>query len=227
LIRLRDENRSITMKAKVAESETSAALESRIASGLEELRKHQEDKEELRALQAEATEHRRVLEQLPQVAADYKRLLRQLEDAKANTSALSDDDFFKAADENLRDHECIQHLKQLCLAARMWSNDHNEVLPVDWLTMRAEVNDPKLLVCPGDISRSAALDWNSLGPQNVSYQILSPGVPETDPDVVYISCLIHRSVGMVDGSAVRFTPEFRVMQEKGAWKITRVATSDD
>jgi hypothetical protein len=91
-------------------------------------------------------------------------------------------------------------MKQIVLAARIWANDHKDTLPPDFMTMKNELTTPKILTCPGDTARAAAASWAEFGPASVSYEMLSPGVEETDPAVVFIRCPIHGSVGLVDGS---------------------------
>jgi prepilin-type N-terminal cleavage/methylation domain-containing protein len=76
---------------------------------------------------------------------------------------------------------CVNHLKQIGLAFRMWSNDHSEKFPWDvsmtatnpgtqdfaltgevWRHFQAisnEVNTPKVLSCPNDKDRKPISDW--------------------------------------------------------------------
>ncbi len=76
---------------------------------------------------------------------------------------------------------CVNHLKQIGLAFRMWSNDHSEKFPWDvsmtatnpgtqefaltgevWRHFQAtsnEVNTPKVLACPNDKDRKSVSDW--------------------------------------------------------------------
>ena len=67
--------------------------------------------------------------------------------------------------------KCVSDLKQICLAFRMWSNDHDSkypwaVLPSDggtadnslqmtyhhFLAIKNELDTPKIMVCPSPIS---------------------------------------------------------------------------
>ena len=122
---------------------------------------------------------------------------------------------------------CINNLKQVGLAFRVWELDHNNQFPfnvstnaggtLELVSLGADGNDrhpalhfqvlsnemgsTKILVCAGDSSKTAALDFQSLGPANVSYQLRAgPGVNDTNPTQVFIVCPIHHHALRVDGS---------------------------
>jgi hypothetical protein len=104
----------------------------------------------------------------------------------------------------------------------MWANDNQDIFPSDFLTMSNELNAPKLLICPGDTNRPAALNWSTFGPGNLSYEMISPGVPENDPSVVFVRCPIHHNVGLEDGSAQMLDPSrTRIVQRNGKWVLER------
>ena len=96
---------------------------------------------------------------------------------------------------------CVSNLKQIGLAARMWSNDHNGKFPPDFVSMSNELVTPKILVCPGDSAKSRMLDWSEFRADNVSYEYLQPGIDERSaPQTVVFQCPIHGNVGLIDGS---------------------------
>jgi hypothetical protein len=95
---------------------------------------------------------------------------------------------------------CVNNMKQIGLAARMWANDHNEKLPPDFTSMSNELSSPKVLVCPSDSSKTRALNWSEFGPKNLSYEYLQPGIDASAPQTVVFQCPIHGNVGLVDGS---------------------------
>jgi hypothetical protein len=96
---------------------------------------------------------------------------------------------------------CVSNMKQIGLAARMWSNDHNEKFPPDFLSMSNELFSPKILVCPGDSSKTRVTNWSEFGPENVSYEYLEPGIDEgVALQKVVFQCPIHGNVGLGDGS---------------------------
>ena len=96
---------------------------------------------------------------------------------------------------------CVNNLKQIGLAARLYANDHGDVLPADFASMQEELNTPKILICPGDSSKSAGRDWKTFNFADASYEIVTPGAKTSEPQKVFVRCRIHGSVGLVDGSA--------------------------
>lgn len=97
---------------------------------------------------------------------------------------------------------CVNNMKQIGLAARLWSNDHNEMYPPDFLTMSNELYSPKILVCPSDKTKTEALDWSQFSPsQNLSYEFLTPNAKEADiASQAAFRCPIHNNIGLGDGS---------------------------
>jgi hypothetical protein len=98
--------------------------------------------------------------------------------------------------------QCVNHMKQIGLAARIWSNDHKAVLPPDFISMQNELVTPKVLVCPGDKSKTVAANWSQFDPSaNVSYEFLLPGSKETEVmNETVFRCPIHGNIGLGDGS---------------------------
>jgi len=94
---------------------------------------------------------------------------------------------------------CVNNLKQVGLAFRLWSGDHNDHLPMTFYTnssdvlkfpdatnvfryfqvMSNELSTPKILNCPGD-DRLPAADFAQLANTNISYFIGLDG-DETQP----------------------------------------------
>jgi len=97
---------------------------------------------------------------------------------------------------------CVSRMKQIGLAVRMWSSDHNETFPPDLLSISNEVSNPMVLVCPSDTSHTPAADWAHFGPENVTYEFLTPGIKEVPATArtVILRCPIHNSIGYGDGS---------------------------
>lgn len=95
---------------------------------------------------------------------------------------------------------CINNLKQLGLAVRIWATDHDDQLPPDLLSMTNEMVTPKILVCPSDTSHLPATGWDVFGPANSSYEFLAPGEPGYEPSRVLFQCPVHGHIGLGDGS---------------------------
>jgi hypothetical protein len=72
--------------------------------------------------------------------------------------------------------------------------------------MSNELSTPKILVCPADTKKTAALTFESLGPANVSYQVCSgTNVCDLNPSTVLAICPIHNNVLLCDGSVQHFS----------------------
>jgi len=119
---------------------------------------------------------------------------------------------------------CVNNLKQLGLAARIWATDNGDVLPPDFITMSNEIASPKILVCPADSGRQPAGDWGSFTAANASYEYLAANSTETEPQRVAFRCPVHGNIGLVDGSVqmrvAREHPEWLV-QRDGKWMLER------
>jgi hypothetical protein len=103
---------------------------------------------------------------------------------------------------------CINNLKQLGLAVRVYAVDNGDEFPKDIKSMLDEIGSPSILQCPEDgarrpwtmdeLKKASASDAASA----CSYEFLSPGPGkyENDPQRVLFRCPIHGSVGLCDGS---------------------------
>ena len=87
---------------------------------------------------------------------------------------------------------CVSNLKQISLAMRLWSNDHESKYPwridqsdgggmpngtgnarvhFQFSLASNELVTPKILVCPSDTARMPAADFSAIGTVNVSYHL--------------------------------------------------------
>jgi Domain of unknown function (DUF4190)/GYF domain 2 len=125
--------------------------------------------------------------------------------------------------------QCMNHMKQIGLAARIWSTDNGSKFPFNvstnaggtleyvmrgsdgydvnayrhFMAMSNELYTPMILVCPSDKSKTAALSFQYLGPGNVTYQLhTGPNVDEKNPTQVLAVCPIHGTILYCDGRVV-------------------------
>lgn len=102
---------------------------------------------------------------------------------------------------------CVNNLKQLGLAVRIWETDNGDVFPPDVISMKNEISTPKVLVCPADEGRQPAVDWASYSAANLSYQYLAASATATEPQRVMWVCPIHHNVTLCDGSVQQLSAE--------------------
>lgn len=96
--------------------------------------------------------------------------------------------------------QCVNNMLALGAAARMWANDNGDRLPPSFLAMSNELVTPRLLHCPADPTRPPLTHWADVTPESTSYEIISPGMPESDTHTVYLRCLIHGYAGYADAT---------------------------
>jgi competence protein ComGC len=121
---------------------------------------------------------------------------------------------------------CVNNLKQVGLAARMWAMEHNDQYPfnvstatggtlelcnldadgfevdaaVHFQVLSNELNTPKILVCVSD-TKQAAFSFAVLTAANVSYKIGSgTNLSEANPTEVLAVCPFHNNILHCDGS---------------------------
>lgn len=122
---------------------------------------------------------------------------------------------------------CINNLKQIGLAFRIWASDHNNQYPFHvaaeaggtresshpdadgydpnaakhLAALHDQLGSPRMLVCPADNTRSAAESFEDLQPENVTYEVRTgPDVNETRLQEVLARCPVHGHELLADGS---------------------------
>ena len=99
--------------------------------------------------------------------------------------------------------DCVNNLKQIGIASRIWSNDHDKLLSwqvstnekgasefaasgdVDRLLapLSHELQSPKLLLCPSETRRSSAESFTTLRNENISY-LVGLDASEDNPQMI-------------------------------------------
>lgn len=103
---------------------------------------------------------------------------------------------------------CINNMKQLGLAVRIYATDYSDDFPADLKSILPYAGSSKILRCPegGDRPEVSIDDLKAESVEQVasfcSYQFLAPGPGklETDPNRVMFRCPIHGHVTLCDGS---------------------------
>ena len=96
---------------------------------------------------------------------------------------------------------CGNYISSIALASRVWADDNNQHMADNFLCMSNELATPKILICPSDKDRKPAEHWTTFTTNNCSYEILRPGMPESDTTNAYFRCTIHGHLGFADGTA--------------------------
>lgn len=194
-----------------AEYGTQGGAGSRAASGRQD---------EVARLKAMAAQLERDISQLEQLRMQNEQMRKQL--ATRSTAVFTPEE--TKAMEDARDRAasivCVNNLKQLGLAVKMWSVDNGEITPPNVQSLSKYIGSfAKVFICPADTQRQAAADVSSLTPANCSYEYLAASTPdnETNRNCVIFRCPIHGHIGLIDGSVqsrvAKDHPESLVQQE--------------
>jgi hypothetical protein len=168
-----------------------------------------------------AARYQQEIEQLKQQAAQLKAEIAQLEKFRTENPQLRAQlskaglppelQEFSVAMQEAKDKAqriaCVNNLKQIGLAVRIWSNDKGDTNPPNFFVLSKELNSPKILVCPADTTKQAAADWSSFTLANCSYEYMGGRSSALEPNCVLARCPIHGTVGLCDGSVHQLSPE--------------------
>jgi len=160
------------------------------------------EQQELARLQDLAKRLAGEVAQLGQLRAENEKLRARI--AAASTSGLTPEEeaVLAEAREKAESARCVNNLKQLGLAVKVWAQDYDRLLPPNILCMSNEISAPVILVCPSDTGRQAATNWSAYSSANCSYEYLggSGGRSDQEPDRVLFRCPIHGSIALADAS---------------------------
>jgi hypothetical protein len=191
------------VKVQQSQARTTQAVEEPATGGeLERLRK---DNAELVKLQAEVAQLNTQLQSREQLQAENQRL-------KAQAAAAQDPDEKALLEAKARAEriQCVNNLKQVGLAARIWAGDNHDVYPTNFICMTNEMATWKVLQCPTDKEHKVS-NWADVEAGNISYVMdafgIKEGGPEYDPNIVFVECPIHHNIGLMDGSVQQLSVE--------------------
>ena len=220
IVGLKRENQTLRAATEnLAQLRLENAEYQKLAAAHQELEGLRTDAAELQQLRAEIAQLRAQQQEMEKLRAENQQLLAA---GRQPAQSATDDDFFARTEEDLKAQAqsiaCVNNLKQIGLAARIWASNNGDVFPPNFLTMSNELSTPKILFCPADKGHSEARNWAGFGSANVvSYEFLNPNGSETSPYVLLTRCPIHGHVGLSDGS---------VWQGNGLGRIFTITVKD-
>ena len=196
--------------AQAAAAQQALSAEAARLAAVTELEQLKKQWAEVQKLRPEIEQLRAAMQELAALRAQNQQLREELK-AQVVPAPKPEEDFFAVAQARAERIECVQNLKQLGLAARIWSNDHGDKFPASFLAMSNELVAPKVLVCPGDAMKTEASDWSQFNASaNVSYEFLKPGAKQADVTAeIIFRCPVHGHTGLGDGSVRQGMPATR------------------
>jgi hypothetical protein len=188
----------------------------------DELLQLRKDNEELHQLQAEVAQLRTLSTKIQQLQNENKRLAAA---QATSANAVGSEKFFDDAETEAERVRCVNNLKQVGLALRVWAGDNNDKYPTSLVVMSNELSTPKILICPGDKARQpyGSLTFSQFQDNMTSYQFKLQPDDEEFPDCIIAWCPIHHNYLLADGSVQQINPEKVVIRQKeGRWYLEQV-----
>ena len=92
---------------------------------------------------------------------------------------------------------CVNHLKQIGLAAQLWSIDNGDQVPAGFQVLTNELTSPAILFCPADVGRLIPTNWSDLDWSRIDYTWISNS-PLAVTNICG-TCRIHTHALQADG----------------------------
>jgi len=205
LAKLRSANEALRVQSAglTALRESNAEVE-KLQTANADLARLRQDNADIGRLRDEIARLRAASEGLDGLKAENMRL----KTLAAATIPGSQPDFFAEANDRAMRIVCVNHLKQIGLAARIWANDHNGDYPPDFGSMTNELQTLSILQCPSDKTRQLT-SWTQVANGDVSYQIEATGLNDDrdNSQTVVYECPLHHIVCLLDGSVQQLSAE--------------------
>ena len=96
--------------------------------------------------------------------------------------------------------QCGNQMSSIGFGARLWADEEGGKLPSYFLSFSNEISAPFILHCPADTTRPILRSWAEVTPENISYEIVAPGIAATNTDTVLFRCKVHGHLGYGDGT---------------------------
>lgn len=174
-----------------------------------------DERQDLKRLQQTVQALQGQVAELEGLKAANQQLRQQL--AAAKEALVGGPQPLQTLEERALTIRCVNNLKQLGLAARLWATDNEDRFPPNLVCMSNEVAATKVLICPADTGRQPAADWAAFTLANSSYEFLAANAGDNDPERVLFRCPVHGSVTLCDGSVqsavAKKRPESLVMRD--------------
>src|SRR2546425_3126567 len=99
-----------------------------------------------------------------------------------------------AAKRRAESRGCASSVVSICLAAKVWGEDHGGFMPTNFTCFSDELSTPKILSCLVS-RRAASSDWSAFRPENCTYEIIAPGIRVAETNEPFLRCTIHGHLG--------------------------------
>ncbi len=199
-------------KAQPASASANEAVAAPAASSASQAQELERLRELVARLSAEVT-------RLQQMQLENQKLRQQVAASSANALTPDEAKAVEEARARAMAIQCVNNMKQLGLAVKVWALDNGDMTPPDVLQMTNEMSTPKILACPADTAHPVATGgWASYSAANCSYEYLAPSTPDgSEPNRVLFRCPIHGSITLCDGSVqkgiAKTHPEWLVQKD--------------
>jgi hypothetical protein len=214
---LKRENESLrTSAANLPQLREQHVAFEKAAAQQDELAQLQKDNQEMRALQTEVVELRNLSAQTQRLQNENNRLMSA---AAATALSANSANFFEEAQQRAERIQCVNNLKQVGLAMRIWANDNGDKYPTSLIVMSNELSAVKILICPSDTARKdyTKLTFSQFQDNMTSYQYIAQPDDQEHPECITAYCAIHGNYLLADGSVQSSsqTNKWRVITKEG------------